>query len=253
MVKSSFSSSEVQYIENNWGIKPIIAIAKNLNRSVNSILSKKNHLQLGPFLDNGTYITINQFFEAIGRKAGTSYTLEAWIKKGFPVKNKTVLNNSFKVIYLDDFWIWAKEYHMHIDFSKFKANALGKEPKWVKTQRKADIAFSKYKVTPWTREEDGQLRGLLKLYKYTYRELSTQILRTEGAIKRRIRDLGIKDWPLREAPNSIWSKEEIDIVVDMYNKGYKNDVIKEYINKSAQSIGGKVERLIKDGFLIKHK
>ena len=91
------------------------------------------------------------------------------------------------------------------------------------------------------------------MYKYTYRELSIQILRTEGGIKRRIRDLGIKDWPLREAPNSIWSKEEIDIVVDMYNKGYKNDVIKEYINKSAQSIDGKVERLIKDGFLIKHK
>lgn len=253
MVRRNFSNSEIEYLENNWGVKSIGVIANNLSRSVNSILGKKTHMQLGAFLDNGDYITVNQFFKAIGREGGTSYTLYNWIKKGFPVKRKRVLNNSFKVVYLDDFWKWAREYRMHIDFIKFKENALGYEPNWVKEQRKADIAFSKYKTTPWTKKEDSQLESLLKLFRYSYKELSLQMLRTEGAIKRRINDLGLNMWPIRESPRSIWADEEINIVIDMYDKGYRSEVMKEYINKSAQAISGKIERLIRDGMILKHK
>ncbi|APM41364.1 hypothetical protein [Clostridium kluyveri] len=249
---SNFSISEVEYLENNWGIKSINAMANDLNRSISSILNKKTRLQLGAFLDNGEYITVNQLFKAIGREKGTGYTLRNWIRKGFPVKNKKVLNSSFRVVYLEDFWKWAREYRMHIDFSKFKENELGLEPDWVKGQRRADIAFSKYKVTPWTKKEDSQLESLLGIFRYSYRELSMQILRTEAGIKRRINDLGLNMWPIRDLSRS-WRSEEISIVTDMYNNGYKSDVIKEYINKSAQAINGKIERLIRDGILVKHK
>lgn len=253
MGRVNFSGSEIEYLENNWGLKSVSTIAKNLNRSISSIVVKKNRMKLGAFLDNGAYITVNQLFKAIGREGGTGYVLYNWIKKGLPVKNKKVLNNSFKIIYLDDFWKWAKEYRMHIDFNKFKENALGFEPDWVKEQRKADIAFSKYKVTPWTKKEDSQLESLLKLFKYTYRELSLQVLRAEGGIKKRINNLGLSIWPLREPPNSKWTDEEINVVVSMYGKGYRSEVIKEYIDKSSQAISGKIERLIRDGVIIKHK
>ncbi len=253
MTELTWTEADTNYLLDNWGSKSIMAISKNLNRSAAAILSKKERLNLGSFLESGDYITINQLFIAIGRPNGISYTLPQWEKKGLPVKRKKVMHNSFKVIYLEDFWKWAKEYRMHINFAKFKENALGKEPSWVKDQRKADIEFSKYKVTPWTKEEDAVLKGLLKLYRYTYRELSIQIHRTEGAIKRRINDLNIKDWPLREPPNSTWSDDEVQTVIDMYSKGYRSAVIKEYIEKSEQAVNGKIERLIKNGTIQKWK
>lgn len=248
----NFANEENQYIEDNWGVKSIVTIAKNLNRTTSSIINKRTRLGLGAFLENGEYITINQLFKAINR-GGISYTIEHWIKKGFPVRTKRVLNNSFRVVYINDFWKWAKKYRMHIDFAKFEKNVIGSEPDWVEEQRKADIKFARYKTTPWTLNEDMQLINLLRLYKYTYKELSLTLLRTEGGIKRRMIVLGIKERPLRESAHSIWTKEETNIVIDMYNKGYRSDVIKEYIDKSAQAINGKIERLIHNKSLKKRK
>jgi len=246
-----WSSEEVNYLQESWGEKSVEVISKNLNRNISAVMNKKYRLKLGKFLENGEYLTVNQLFKAIGREGGTSYTLERWINKGLPVRLKKVMHNSFRIIYLKDFWKWAEKYRMHINFAKFKENMLGKEPPWVKEQRKADIEFAKYKITPWTKEEDANLKGLLKLYKYSYRELSIRLHRTEGAIKHRIIDLRIKEWPLRKPPHSKWSKEEINTVIEMYNKGYKSAVIKEYIDKSEQAINGKIERLITEGAITK--
>jgi len=252
-ISVSYSFEESEYIEDNWGKVSINGIAKSLNRSIGGILNKKGRLGLGPFLESGEYITINQFFLAIGRTGGNDYALKCWVKKGFPLKTKKVVNYGFKIVYLDDFWKWAEEYRMCIDFNKFKKNALGAEPEWVNDQRNADIAFSKYKVTPWATKEDNHLKSLLKLYKYTYSQLSKSLYRTEGAIKRRMVDLYIKERPLKENCHSIWTNGQVETTISMYNKGYKSNVISEYIDKSAQAISGKVERLILAGVLIKWK
>lgn len=250
-MSATWQKENVDYLLDNWGIVSVSRLSQILNRTETAVTIKAHKLGLGAFLDNGEYITVNQFFKAIGRNGALTYTLMQWTKKGFPVKRKKVRNYSFKVVYLNDFWEWAKKYRTIIDFSKFEKNVLGLEPSWVKEQRKADIEFSKYKVNPWTKEEDNLLKSLLKKYKYTYKEISMQVLRTEGAIKRRINDLCLDTWPIREPPHGIWIDKQITIVVDMYNKGYKNDVIKEYIDKSAMAIGGKIERLIRDGILEK--
>lgn len=248
---AAWPQEEVNYLMDNWGVISISSLGKNLNKSENAVMIKAQKLGLGAFLESGEYVTANQLFKAIGRNGAWTYTLNQWNKKGFPLKKKKVLNNSFKIVYLEEFWKWAKEYRMHIDFNKFKENALGKEPAWVREQRKADIAFAKYKVTPWTSEEDNKLISLLRLYKYTYKEISMKLLRTEGAIKRRCNDLLLIERPLRESPHNTWTSEQEQIVIEMYNKGYKSDVIKEYIDKSGLAINGKIERLIKEGRLIK--
>ena len=248
-----YNSKDSQYLEDNWGTMPVAAIAKKLNRPIGGILNKKGRLGLGSYLENGEYISVNRFFRAIGRDASYTDTLNFWVKKGFPLKSKKIIKGNFKIIYLDDFWKWAKEYRRYIDFNKFKENSLGAEPLWVREQRRADIAFSIYKVTPWTNAEDNHLKSLLKLYKYNYKELSLSISRTEGAIKRRVLELNIKERPLREDSHSIWTDEQVKIAIEMYSSGYRSEVIKKYIDKSGQAIGGKIERLIKDGFLVKWK
>jgi hypothetical protein len=249
----NYNKEELEYIEEKWGTSSIGHIAKTLKRPIGGIINIKQRLGLGAFLENGEYISVNQLFKAIGRPGGSNYLLKHWLKKGFPVKMKKVHTCSFKIILIKEFWKWAEQYRMHINFYKFKEKALGEEPSWVKDQRKADIEFAKYKVTPWTGREDNQLKNLLKTYRYTYPELSKTILRTEGAIKRRVVDLGIIERPLREDPHGIWTDLQVNTVIEMYEKGYKSTVIKEYIAKSEQAINGKIERLIKEGLLTKWK
>lgn len=250
---SAWPPEKVEYLHEKWGVISIPAIAAKLKVSKYSILNKVQEEGLGPFLAAGEYITVNQLFKALGRSGGIGYTLKHWINKGFPIKYKRVNNNKFKVVYFNEFWKWAKEYKTEINFSKFQVLALGEEPEWVKEQRKADIQFSKYKTSEWTNEEDKTLINLIRLYRYTYRDISIMMKRTEGAIRRRISDLFLTEWPLREPPHSKWTEPEIEIVIDMYNRGYKPEVIKEYINKSAHAIDGKIYRLIAEGRLAKRK
>lgn len=249
----SWSDEHLDYLLDNWGSKSISVIAENLNRTVYAIMNKARRNKLGSFLDSGDYITLNQLFIALGRGNGATYTKNTWIKLGLPTHRKKVNTSSYKVVYIYEFWKWAKEYRMRIDFSKMQPLALGDEPEWAKEQRTADILFRKYKIQDWTNEEDHTLINLLNTYKYTYKELSLKMLRTEGAIKRRIQDLSLKVWPLREPPHSEWTEEQLRIVRDMYSKGYRADVIKEYIDKSAQAIQGRIERFIKIGELEKRK
>lgn len=248
-----WSDEHLDYLKDNWGSKSIPVIAEKLNKTVYAIMNKARRNKLGSFLDSGDYITINQLFIALGRGNGETYTKNTWVKLGLPTHRKKVNTTSYTVVYLDEFWEWAKEYRMRIDFSKMQPLALGEEPQWVKEQRTADIEFKKYKILEWTNEEDHTLINLLNTYKYTYKELSFKMFRTEGAIKRRINELNLKVWPLREPPHSEWTEEQLRVVKDMYSKGYRSDVIKEYIDKSAQAISGRIERFVKSGELEKRK
>jgi hypothetical protein len=249
-----WSAEEMSILEDKWGTVSVKGIANLLKRPVGGVINKKVKMGLGPFLQSGDYITVNQLYIALGRTGGGQYALQHWINdQHMPVKYKLRHNNKYRVIYLDDFWKWAEEYRMWINFAKVEPNILGEEPDWVAEQRRADIEFSKYKTTPWTEKEDALLKSYLKMFKYTYRDLSIQMKRTMGAIKRRMIDLGIKERPLREPPHSPWTEDEVNTVIEMYNKGYRSAVIQEYINKSGQAIEGKIERLIKEGYLTKWK
>lgn len=249
-VKPNWTPEEKAYLEESWGCISISTIAKNLDRSENAVIIKAVKFGLGPFLEAGDYITLNQLFIALRGNQQGSYTLNQWIEKGLPVKKKRVRNCSFKVIYFDDWWDWAEINRTIIDFSKLEPMILGAEPDWVKDQRRADSEKrQQYKKTPWTPEEDLLLEQLLKSYKYTYRELSVRLQRTEGAIKRRMVDLGIKERPLKMSNHNPWAGDEVQTLRDLYHKGHTPSTMANYIDRSAQAIRGKIERMIKEGEL----
>ena len=236
------------YLEDKWGSISIPAIAKHLNRSVNAVKIKAQKLGLGRHLHSGDYITLNQLCKAIG--FGQSYSsILPWIKYGLPVKRKKVINNSFRIIYITDFWKWAEPNKMLINFSKVERHILGPEPAWVEEKRKADFLASQYKKTPWTPAEDALLTQMLDAYRYSCREISIRLKRTEGALKRRMGDLGLKQRPLRADNHNPWTDEETEILMDLYYKGYVAEVMAEKIPRSALAINGKIERMVKDGEL----
>ena len=155
-----------------------------------------------------------------------------------PVRNK-VVENSFLVVYLDEFWAWAEQHRSFIDFSKMEPLALGAEPDWVAQQRRIDaISYANQRKDPWTRQEDQRLAYLLKQHKYTYAEVSRELRRSAGAIQRRCLDLGLKERPVRENAHNPWSDEDLQLMADMIRQGCSYTMI-------GDACGGRSEKAVR--------
>lgn len=250
--KRLWTKEEEMYLEDNWGYISKVTLAKNLKRSMHAINVRAFRLKLGPFIESGDYITLNQLICAlhgVKKNNGKGYTIQQWIDKGLQVKNKKVQANTVKVINLEEWWDWAEMNSTLIDFSKLKPLILGKEPKWLEGQREADKENSYFIKTPWTENEDTKLRKLLMAKKYTYREISIELKRTEGAIKRRVLDLKITLRPIRMSNHNPWAEKETDKLIELYHKGHCRNTIPNYIDRSSQACSGKIERLIREGVI----
>lgn len=237
----SWTAAEETYLMEKWGQVSIPAIAKHLNRTVHSIKVRASRLHLGPVLMGGDYVTFNQLALAVtGGSKCHSYQMKSWIEnRGFPVHMKKVVDSSFMVVYLDEFWAWAEQHRSFIDFSKMEPLALGAEPDWVAQQRKVDmISFANQRKDPWTQLEDQRLAYLLKQHKYTYTEVSRELQRSAGAIQRRCRDLGLKDRPVRESPHNPWSDEDLQLMAEMIRQGCSYTMI-------GGACGGRSEKAVR--------
>lgn len=234
--------AEVDYLKNNWGDVSIKHIAIKLKRSINSVKEKAYKSGLRRMTNCGEYITLNQLLNIIKGKEGTGRYLKKIEKAAFPIKYQRVINEKVKVVYMDEFWSWFEKNKHLIDLKSTQKGDFGYEPAWVDEKRRADKRAAEYKTTPWTSSEDDYLRRLLQSYKYGYREISIKLKRTEGAIKRRMMDLKIKERPLRADYHNPWKPNEIEKVKRLYLKGYKSQIIAEYIDRSALAINGLLER-----------
>lgn len=237
-----WTKEEDLYLEEYWGVKSIGTLAKNLGRSTDAIMVRKTRLGLGRFWDNGEYITYSQLLQALYGidSAGSAY--RNFRRCGdFPIRKKKRGKKSYKVVYLQDFWQWAEEHKRLFDFSKMEEYALGAEPEWVKRKRKIDF-MCRINTNPWTPAEDQRLIRMLRLFRYTYTDIAVSLNRTEGAVKRRIYDLGIKERPIK-AVNRPWMDEEVQILVFMYEEGYNFERIGHELGRSALACRGKMERI----------
>jgi hypothetical protein len=249
-----WQKEEKEYLQSKWGTVSISSIAKKLNRSVNAVKLKARRMNLGKFLEAGNYITVNQFMLAFSKTNFHSYNLTSWVEnRGFPLKYKKIVNKRVRVVYIEEFWEWAEKNRTFINFSKLEKNILGIEAEWVKEQRQLDTAATgMYKTTPWTKAEDSQLIYYLKLFRFSYDDLSKMLRRTCGAIQRRICDLGVKERPLKADNHSNpWESEDIDRVVYGIKNGFSYELIAENVGRSSKAVRGKVYTLYKTECLDK--
>ena len=245
----AWTQEEIEYLEDSWGMISIKAISKKLNRTVSGIKNKKNRLGLGGFLENGNYITWNQLQCYLKNTRGSGYKMKSWVEnRSFPLKYKTRLKEKVKVVYIDDFWKWAEQNRSFLDFSKMEENIFGKEPSWVKKQRELDIKSNRqYRNTPWTTTEDAKLRKYVTAQKYGYSEIAKMLQRTEGAITRRLLDLGIKDRPIKAHNHNSWQKSEIhqlkQMILDGYNYSLMSEKLQGQTQRGSKAIRGLIWRI----------
>lgn len=244
--KRTWTAEENEYLAENWGVVSVKTMCKRLNRTEASIVTQKNKLGLGAFLDCGDYITLSQLLSAVTGSTRTySYKMTSWVKnRGLPVHNKLVNNTRYRVVYLGEFWEWAEKNRAFIDFSKMEPLALGKEPDWVPEQRRKDfVSYANQRKDPWTPGEDSRLIMLLKQHKYGYAELSDMLRRSAGAIQRRCSDLGIKDRPVRadnHGKDNEWTEADYKALADGIRAGDSYTEIGRAVGRSEKAVRGKV-------------
>lgn len=239
----TWTKEEVEYLKEKWRNVSIPILAKKLNRSVNAVKLKAGRLNLGPMLENGAYVTLNQLAIALTGKNFSSYCKKSWIEnRGMPVHNKKVIKNTFKIVYLDEFWKWAEKNRSFLDFSKMETLTLGKEPEWVNEQRKKDYTSNALqRKDKWTPYEDDKLRYLLKQQKYGYAEVAEILHRSEGAIQRRCADLGIRERPVKaDICGNLWTDDMYRIIAKGIKNGDSYSLIANRIGKSEKAVRGKV-------------
>lgn len=239
----TWTKEEVEYLKEKWGNVSIPILAKKLNRSVNAVKLKAGRLNLGPMLENGAYVTLNQLAIALTGKNFSSYCKKSWIEnRGMPVHNKKVIKNTFKIVYLDEFWKWAEKNRSFLDFSKMETLTLGKEPEWGNEQRKKDYTSNALqRKDKWTPYEDDKLRYLLKQQKYGYAEVAEILHRSEGAIQRRCADLGIRERPVKaDICGNLWTDDMYRIIAKGIKNGDSYSLIANRIGKSEKAVRGKV-------------
>ena len=245
MYGERWTEEQKEYLQQNYGGKSLVQIAKHIGKSVEAVRLKRQRMKMPAFLEAGEYVTYNELIKAVtGNRTGNTYTGISWIRRrGLPIHYQRVENNRFKVVYIDEFWKWAEKHKAFIDFSKMEENILGAEPRWVKEKRRIDIQARKYKKTPWTAEENSRLLLLLRQYKYGYAEMSIMMHRTAGAIQRHICDMDIKERPVRKPPHQKWERCQIISMKDMLEKGEPYPMMAEKVGKSEKAIRGYMYRI----------
>ena len=234
------------YLQESWGTVSVPIIAENLGRSVLAVKERAGRLGLGAVLESGDYVTLNQLLIAVaGTNSAYSYKTISWVKnRGLPVHTMKVDKNSFRVVYLDEFWEWAEKNRSFLDFSKMEPLALGAEPDWVAEQRRKDFqAFAIQRKDPWTADDDSRLVALVKQHKYGYAELSEMLCRSAGAIQRRLQDLGVKERPVKADGHSAsakWTDGDFEILAEGIRHGDSYTLIGKQLGKSEKAIRGKV-------------
>lgn len=244
-LKPNWTAEEEEYLRNSWGNVSVAKICENLNRSRNAILIRVQRLGLPPFYDSGDYVTVHQLLLALGYGGSDSYKNLSWVRnRDFPVQYKKHTEKRVKIVCLDEFWEWAEKNAGFLDFSNFEWGALGEEPEWVAKKRKQDYQLKRqYKKTPWTPLEDQSLKRLLKEYKYSYLEIAQKLQRTEGAVQRRILDLGLKERPIKADNHNLWTEEQIQALSYGIKNRERYEMIQRRIpDKSVKSIRGYVYR-----------
>lgn len=249
MSRRAWTVEEVEYLKDRWGLSPLPNIAKKLDRTECAVRNKIYKLDMGGFFDNSDCITMHKLLSELGYSTNHTYALTSWIeKRNFPVRYRRIKNKRYKIVALDEFWVWAEENQSFLDFSKLEKYSLGPEPTWVDEKRKRDIKnkrqFKKNQKEKWTEKEYEYLQFLVNQHKYTYSEIAKKIGRTENAVARKLWQKGIKARPIQAGNNKEWSKQQIDKLKELILDNYDYEHITEQLKpKTLRAIKSKTSRL----------
>lgn len=246
--RKEWKNEEIEYLKENFGSEPIEEIARKLNRSVSAVLLKSRRLRIGSISANMDNLNTVQLGDALGIQAKDVICFIT--KYGLKARKVKLIKRKVYRIKLSNFWKWAELNRNRIHWDKVEKNVLGKEPPWVDDARKETDITSKKKYSKWSKYEKDKLKfyynkGL------TYKEIANRLNRGIATVQAMRKKMGL--------PNKIielkWQDEEIEILIDMAFKGYKDEEIAEELGRSKKMVVYKKANLREKGILpdFRHK
>jgi DNA-directed RNA polymerase specialized sigma24 family protein len=247
--KNLWTSEEVDYLVNNFGLYSIERISKNLNKSIRAVRVKAVRLGLGSTHEANGALYLKDIARAF--KTDSTHIKKKWLfKLGLPYSYKKLTSVSRNCLILpEDLWEFLKNNPEICDLSKLEENALGKEPTWVREKRKQDYQRKdKRHHQTWTKEQDNLLRMYYKSGK-SHEEIGLILKRSKSSIYNRIKRLNL---PRRNIQID-WKEIEVKMLIDMKLKGFTDEEVAEELGRGLGSVRWKRRKLIEQGKLIWYK
>ena len=233
-----WTQEEIDFIENNYGIKTNQYISKKLNRTESAIVCKATRLGLGRRASDQGFFTVTEFSHLIHLRPKT---IKSWQKEGFKFKTKKTNKTTYKLISLNNFWEFVKDKRPNILWNLIPIGELGAEPDFMKGIRE-ETKEVRNQYRRWTKGEKEEVRLMLNEGK-TYEEIAKIKHRTVESIKNIIH----KNY--RQGITRIeFTKEEDKEILELYKKGLSPYTIGKMYCRTCCTIQRRLKK-IKEGEL----
>lgn len=239
-----WTKKEVEFLCESWGVFCVASIAERLGRTVTAVSSKAKQCGLGYQRDNSDMMLLSHLFKELGIENG--WHGDRIIKAGLKYHTRRFRNRPFRMIFIEDFWVFAEKKPELFDFSKLEEGTFGVEPAWVKAKRKADCARSLTVVksrTRWTASEERLLKDFVNM-RYTTKEISKRLHRTEYAVRGHIKIMGLYS-------KRVWTPKQIEIMQQKIFEEKSYEEVASAVGKTECAVKGKLYATYKTKNLAK--
>lgn len=229
---------DYNYIIDNWGVIPIIEMAKHLNKSTYAITGVGNVLKLNNLYLSNDEMLLNSFIKLLTGDNLDAYQQLHLTRHGAPIYKK----EGWKIVNVPKFFEWYKDHIRLVPVGKYVPGTLKNyETGWFLDKVDADRRAYEYThKRPWTDDDDAWLEMLIEK-RATYKECSEKLKRTGAAIKRRCLD---KKLPKpKRLPAKKWTREEFETLKRLWLAGYEPCIIAEELKyRSDRMVSAMLER-----------
>ena len=132
-----WSDAEKEYLEDNWGVKTLFGISRQLCRTEKAVHAETRKLRLGASTKADEYLTASQVAKLLNVRRRTVYY---WIQHG-NLKARhicLVFKRKFWMIRHENLWGWLEKNQDRFDSRKINEMELGYEPQWFQQKRLND-------------------------------------------------------------------------------------------------------------------
>ena len=175
-----WSTEELEFLEDKWGLYSIRRIAKALNRTEVAVTNKAERLKLGGAYES--YLTTLEIGNMFGVHRRT--VLHYWIKRyGLKARSNSLRTQKIYRVTLDDLALWAKNNQDKWDSRNLEEYALGEEFDWLIAKRKLD-KLNNIKTGDWSLK-DYNLLIKLSDEGVSLKEIAKILNRTYNSVRRK--------------------------------------------------------------------
>lgn len=236
-----WTKEETEYLYENVGKVTLKTISINLNRTIKTIYCKMDREGITNTKELSGAYTANYISKSFGYATKKRCQYPEFVTKQFLnglkyKKMRTCKGLYFYFIKGIDFWKYAENNKDKFNFKRYIMNSILPEPVWlneaIKNEKKAKL-HKKF----WTKEEDEKLKQLFQ-FNYSINDICEFMNRNKSSVYHRLNRLR-----LNRVINIPWTKEEIDILINLNNKGKSQEYIAYELGRDISHIRCKFQRL----------